>query len=248
MKMKLLLLIIIFLCFNSLLTAQVNWNKILIENDLRNIQSKEFSHDSINTNHQNLLIEKIPEILSESGFLLDSILSEDYIDSTYCFDSKKWFEYDLDGYVIKKYTIPSKTPTAPLWRDEYFYDINHQIVEWASDVKKNGEWINGTRRFIAYYEQGKAKDTIKHVWIEKDKIWLIYDKCELEYDNENIISRTYLDYIDGKCVNNYKKNYTYSNRLLSDEIHQLWNNAFWVNHKMTVYCYDENDKNSIKDF
>ena len=110
--------------------------------------------------------------------------------------------------MIKKYDITYGS-TAYLHKYEYTYDNNNQLIEWWGETLKNGVWQKGTRRLITYYEVGKAKDTIQQVWNWDDNIWINYEKCIMEYEDENIVSRTFQVIEYGNWMNDYKKEYHY---------------------------------------
>jgi hypothetical protein len=240
MKMKLLLLIIIFLCLHSLLTAQVNWNKILIENDLRNIQSKELHNDSINSNNDKFQIQKISEILSESEFLLDSVLSQEYIkDDDWRTKQRTWFEYDEEGKMIRR-NFQANFPTATLNYHTFWYNEKKQIVAW--DLKWYSPLydtlINREKYIISYDELNRGIDSLKQKWDDNLQDWVDNEKRVLKYDStgklENI---TWYKWVDNAWNNLVRTIYIYENNNLIEETYQEWY-SYWYSENSRFYKYD----------
>jgi len=180
----------------------------------------------------------------KARFLLDSVIQYDYLTAIgeWRAHQKNTYTYYNDG-LRKDLTVYSRQGEewGPVWSNLYEYTDGRLVRIETRDYQEEA-WTVTRQTLYTYDPDGSVTEQLTQDRVSPPVEWENSHRYLYEYDEgQNMVSRTYQQYMDGRWVNNHRYLWVYDNETALENIRQKWDTSLsvFVNDYKFLYEYNE---------
>ena len=180
---------------------------------------------------------RIYKVEENNNFLNDTMIRMRWIDDSWVNDLMWENHYNESNLIFDVYIYESiSNEWEPRTHVVRIYDDRNNI-EYFEEYWQDSIWIN-LRRYVKTFDDNNNLIYWEYqVW--KDSLWQTLNRNYITLDAQNNrIEDLTENWVDGNWVKYSRKNYFYSEDLLTESVFKLWIDSMWINSSKRLYHYD----------